>query len=587
MASVEHPKGRIRTAAVELQIEGYEDARVIGRGGFAVVYRARQRAFNRTVAVKVLSAADLDTAALRRFERERVAIGTLSGHPNIVTVYDSGLTAAGVPFLAMEHLSRGSLADLLRREGPVRWQQVVPWGVRLAGALESAHRFGVLHRDIKPENVLLSNFGEPKLADFGIASVVGGPETRSSQLALSILHAPPEVVDGQSAKEASDVYSLGSTLITLLLGQPPFFDAGDESLARLLARIVDTPVPDLTTAGAPRSLQGVLETAMAKDPAERYPSALAMGRALQGVEIGMGRPRTALPLEDDAADEQTGPLGGMTARMSRTTPAPRSQAAVSPAPPRRRDWRVVAGVSIAVIVVAAATAVGLALRHHSPAHAGSPGGTVNSTPATTVVAPLTVGGALPPGTYRTAAFRPTLTFHVDDGWSLNRGDATNIVELARSDTPGAVLGFHMVDEMIDPSAAPTNGDQVDPTVRPLPADVGAWLAGHPRLRVRSSAPSSVGGPGTAVDFTVGNGYTYGNADADNPCTHKQCVMLFRTLQRPYPDLVGAVAGDAERFYVVSEGNRVLLIAVSAPAAGFANFAAEAQMVLNTLSVGSS
>src|SRR5439155_16947327 len=107
-------------------------------------------------------------------------------------------------------------------------------GVKLAGGLESAHRLGVLHRDIKPENVLLSNFGEPKLADFGIAQIVGGPETRSAGLELSVLHAPPEIVDGKKASAESDIYSLASTLFTLILGRPAFLDEDDESLVRLL-----------------------------------------------------------------------------------------------------------------------------------------------------------------------------------------------------------------------------------------------------------------------------------------------------------------------------------------------------------------
>src|SRR5205807_6212098 len=141
------------------------------------------------------------------------------GHPNIVTVYDSGFTKSGVPYLAMEYLARGSLFDQVKSAGPQRWEEVLGLGVRLAGALETAHRQGVLHRDIKPENVLMSNFGEPKLADFGIAHVVGGPESGSVQ--LSVLHAPPEVVEGKAATEASDVYALASTLFTLAWGRPP------------------------------------------------------------------------------------------------------------------------------------------------------------------------------------------------------------------------------------------------------------------------------------------------------------------------------------------------------------------------------
>ena len=248
MASEEGATGAMGPVASHLGIEGYEDAAVVGRGGYAVVYRARQRSFNRTVAVKVLSVVDLDEAAKRRFDRERAAIGALSGHPNIVTVYDSGFTGAGVPYLAMEYLARGSLADQLSQSGPRRWQDVLALGVRLAGALETAHRMGVLHRDIKPENVLMSNFGEPKLADFGIAHVVGGPETRSGSIELSVLHAPPEVVDGKTASNASDVYGLASTLFTLVHGRPPFFHEDDESLIPLLLRIATAPLPELSDA---------------------------------------------------------------------------------------------------------------------------------------------------------------------------------------------------------------------------------------------------------------------------------------------------------------------------------------------------
>src|SRR5436305_9443673 len=140
MASDEDPTGQIRAAAFDLGIEGYEDAAVIGRGGFAVVYRARQRSFNRTVALKVLSGALLDEAANRRFDRERTAIGALSGHPNIVTVYDSGFTGAGVPYLAMEYLARGSLADRLDRDAAMPRQSAIALGGRLAGALGSAPR---------------------------------------------------------------------------------------------------------------------------------------------------------------------------------------------------------------------------------------------------------------------------------------------------------------------------------------------------------------------------------------------------------------------------------------------------------------
>jgi hypothetical protein len=586
MASEEDPTGRIRAAAFDLGIDGYEDAAVIGRGGFAVVYRARQRSFNRTVAVKVLSGADLDAAALRRFDRERAAIGALSGHPNIVTVYDSGFTTAGVPYLAMEYLSRGSLADHLHREGPMDWHAVLGLGVKLAGGLESAHRLGVLHRDIKPENVLVSNFGEPKLADFGIAHVVGGPETRSARLELSVLHAPPEVVDGKPAAEASDVYALASTLFALVRGRPPFLDDEDDSLVRLLVRIGTAPLPDLTALGVPQLLQLVFEKAMAKDPGARHTSALELGRALQGIEVDCGRTPTVLPLEEGVDDFETdaAPVAEVTESFAITVPA------AGPEPSRRRSrvWgRLVAAASVAALLVAAG-AVALAVRHRS-----SNASLADHRPVTTVPPATTAAAAVPlprtPGTlaagaYRSTTFRPDLRLQLDGGWTLLAADTPNALELARGDAPDAVLGFYMVDQAIDPASKPGRGKDVGATVRPLPADVRRWLLDHPRLRVNSTGPTSVGGRGWVADFTVTEGYRYDNGRVDDPCTRSACVLLFRTEEQPHANLVGAVAGEGDRFHLVPMGNRLFVVTVSGPAATHARFTAEAQTVLRTLSV---
>src|SRR5947209_3303067 len=145
MAIEEGTTSRAGGSRVQFGIDGYGPGTVIGRGDFGVVYRARQRALRRTVAVKVLSEATIDDAALARFDRQRVAVGALSGHPNIVAVYDSGLTAGGEPYVAMEYFARGSLAEELDRLGLVDWRQVLQWGIKLAGALESAHRLDVVH----------------------------------------------------------------------------------------------------------------------------------------------------------------------------------------------------------------------------------------------------------------------------------------------------------------------------------------------------------------------------------------------------------------------------------------------------------
>jgi serine/threonine protein kinase len=287
---------------IDLGIPGYRATEEIGRGGFAVVYRATRPALRQTVAVKLLLSADRDPQSLDRFEREQIALGTLAHHPHIVTIHDGGLTADGTPFLAMEYVRDGSLADELRRSGPLPVERVLDFGVKLAGAVETAHRAGVLHRDIKPENVLLSGYGQPLLADFGIAHVLGGARTRSGVITASIAHAPPEVLDGKPSNPRSDVYSLGSTLYCLLAGAPAFGRVTGEMLLHTIARVLNTPVPDLRGHGVPAPVCGVLEWAMSKQVEQRPPTALAFGEALRELQRTLGLPQTALPVEQPAGD---------------------------------------------------------------------------------------------------------------------------------------------------------------------------------------------------------------------------------------------------------------------------------------------
>lgn len=255
-------------AIVDLGIPGLTDPAEIGRGGSGVVYRARQPGLNRVVAVKVLSAV-LDRAGLERFDREAYAMGTVAGHPNIIQVLTTGATPLGRPYLVMPYVEGGSLADRL----PVPWQQAVSYGVRICGALETAHRAGVLHRDVKPSNVLISAFGEPLLADFGIARVAGGFETSEGLISASIPYAAPEVLDGRPGAPAGDSYALAATIFCAITGRPPFAAGPDEALVALYLRIVRDPVPDLRGRGVPDAVCRALETALSKDPAQRPPSA--------------------------------------------------------------------------------------------------------------------------------------------------------------------------------------------------------------------------------------------------------------------------------------------------------------------------
>lgn len=261
----------------ELGIPGIAQEVEIGRGGFGVVYRGVEEELGREVAVKVLPAG-LQQRDRDRFDRERRAMGSLSGHPNIVTVHRTGFTTAGQPYIVMEYLERGSMEDRLRQAGPLPLGEALRVGVTLAGAVHSAHQAGILHRDIKPGNVLVTSRGEPKLADFGIARMEGAPETSSSVITASVAHAGPEIIDGRRPSVASDLYSLASTIYTLIAGHPAFTDEADQSIVPLLARIARDPVPPL--AGAPGPVWSVLARAMAKDPDGRQPSVEAFGDEL-------------------------------------------------------------------------------------------------------------------------------------------------------------------------------------------------------------------------------------------------------------------------------------------------------------------
>ncbi|NUU24896.1 MAG: serine/threonine protein kinase, partial [Streptomycetaceae bacterium] len=176
-----------------MQLPGLTDLTPLGQGGFATVYRARQVQLDREVAVKVDNRVLRTERDRRRFLREAQAAARLSGHPHVVSVHDANFTPQGTPYLVMELCAGGSLADVVRRDGPLSPDRVRELGVRLADALAAAHAEGVLHRDIKPGNILLDRYGTVKLADFGLAALLDAEGSSTvTRDALSPSYAPPE-----------------------------------------------------------------------------------------------------------------------------------------------------------------------------------------------------------------------------------------------------------------------------------------------------------------------------------------------------------------------------------------------------------
>ncbi|MBO0692828.1 MAG: serine/threonine protein kinase, partial [Acidimicrobiaceae bacterium] len=268
-----------------LDLPGYTDLSVIGNGSSGVVYRAYQPRLDRVVAIKVVLADLSGGDLLARWERECRATGRLSRHPYIVTVLDAGVSPAGRPYLVMDWYPQGSLAASLHARGPMPIAKVLTLGVKLCGALETAHRTGILHRDVKPENVLLDELGEPALADFGIAGIAGTATAQLGPRALTPVHAAPEVLDDRPASPASDVYALGSVLYTALAGRAAYEAGSGEGFAALLARILTQPLPPIGRADVPAALEEAVSWAMAKDPAARPASAAALGQRLQQIQV--------------------------------------------------------------------------------------------------------------------------------------------------------------------------------------------------------------------------------------------------------------------------------------------------------------
>jgi len=260
---------------------------LLGRGGYADVYAYEQALPRRRVAVKVLR----DAAAAPSLLAEADALARLQ-HPHIVPVYAAGLAPDGRAYLVLPLLPGPSLGERCRAR-PLTVAQALRVGVQLAGAVETAHRHGLLHRDLKPANVLVSAHGEALLADFGLA---GRPaDAEGADLGVSVPWAAPEVLFGGGAgTAASDVYSLAATLWTLLAGRSPHELPGhlDDDAARMLRRVRATPAEALSCPGAPPALDAVLRRALATDPAARPASALELATLLGGVQQRLGEPVT-------------------------------------------------------------------------------------------------------------------------------------------------------------------------------------------------------------------------------------------------------------------------------------------------------
>lgn len=276
---------------MDLGIDGLGEGSIIGTGASAVVYRATQLDLGREVAVKILSATD--PAFIRRFKREAKTLGRLSRSPGIVTVFDSGVTATGQPYLLLE-LCEASMLDRLQSDGPLDPVEACKVAAQVAGALAEAHEMGVVHRDMKPANIL--TIGDRYLVtDFGISTVSGTTTGQTNSIGFTAGYVAPETIAGTTVGPPADVYGLGATVFHLLTGETAFVDpTGEANLLALVHRVTNESVPDLRERGVPDEVCATVEWAMEKDPKER-PTARRLQTRLERVVAGeaISRPAAA------------------------------------------------------------------------------------------------------------------------------------------------------------------------------------------------------------------------------------------------------------------------------------------------------
>src|SRR6202171_1380409 len=259
------------------RIAGYMLLEQIGYGGMAVVYRARQEALDRTVAIKILSEnMAASSEFMERFRREARTSANLR-HPNVITVHDFGEDERGVPYLVMEYIEGPTLADLM--DAGLDDERIPELLAQIAAGLDYAHVRGVIHRDIKPGNVLLTEEGRAVLADFGLAWLLEGAQlTLTGGVIGTPEYMSPEQAAGPPFDHRADGVGPGLVLYEMLVGERPF--VSETPIGMLLQHLQDT-APSVLVArpDLPAAVGAVITKALVKDPADRYSSAGELAKA--------------------------------------------------------------------------------------------------------------------------------------------------------------------------------------------------------------------------------------------------------------------------------------------------------------------
>lgn len=272
----------------------YRITDVLGKGGMSVVYRAQQLPINRTVALKVLLAQyTKDEGSVKRFLQEAKAAGQIN-HPNVVSIFDFGISEEGTPFLVMDFVEGKSLAQIVAEQGPINYKEVLPLFLQICDGLTTAHEKGIIHRDIKPSNIVIQQTADgqvAKIVDFGIAKILDSDSqhlTKTGEVFGSPFYMSPEQCSGRELDTRSDIYSLGFVFYEVLSGQIPLY--GKTSLETMRMHMEEMPEslqrfgPEIQI---PLALENVIFKMIAKQRDKRYPSVRAVKHDLEEIYQGM------------------------------------------------------------------------------------------------------------------------------------------------------------------------------------------------------------------------------------------------------------------------------------------------------------
>ena len=377
----------------------YQLGSVLGVGGMARVYLAEDRVLQRQVAVKVLSPPyDQDPLFVERFRREARTAARLS-HPNIVAVFDSG-SDGEQHYLVMEYVAGQSLAELLAHQGRLAPRRAGELASQVCAALAAAHTQGVVHRDVKPGNVLVGGDGLVKVTDFGIAKAATSHTLTGSGMVLgTAAYLSPEQARGGPVDARSDLYGLGCVLYELLTGTPPFGSGADGPQVAIATRHLSEPPepPSWRNPQVDPGWDAVVLTALAKQPARRYQSAIEMQDDLRRVLAGPAA--AAGPDGLGAAGAPTQQLPRLPAGAGAASTGVVAARAVRAA--RRPGW-----ARWVLLVAGLAIAVGLVVALRWLDGAGVPAGRERAGPTTTPAATSTPSTTGPPPTATSVASQP-------------------------------------------------------------------------------------------------------------------------------------------------------------------------------------